>query len=232
MKRILKKLFRKLDNQYARDIFVLNELKKITKGKSILDAGCGSQRYKDYCSHLRYFSQDFGKYKTDQKIMIGAKRKSLYQYGKLDYISDIWNIPEKKNSFDVILCTEVLEHIPYPNETIKEFYRILKPNGKLILTAPSNCLRHFDPFFFYTGFSDRWYRKILGQYGFKINTIVAVGDYYLWLAGIIANTANTHSFFSKIILAPAFLYFFYKKKTTESINALCIGYHVVATKKS
>jgi len=71
-----------------------------------------------------------------------------YQYGQIDYIGDIWDIKELDNTFDEILCTEVFEHIPYPNETLKEFSRILKPGGILILTAPSNCLRHMDPYFF------------------------------------------------------------------------------------
>ena len=41
-------------------------------------------------------------------------------------MGDIWDIKEKNNVFDAILCTEVFEHIPYPNETIKEFSRLLK----------------------------------------------------------------------------------------------------------
>jgi SAM-dependent methyltransferase len=77
----------------------------------------------------------------------------------------------------IILCTEVFEHIPYPIETLKEFSRLLKKDGKLLLTAPSNCLRHMDPYFFYSGFSDRWYEKFLNDNGFELESIEAVGDY-------------------------------------------------------
>jgi len=75
-------------------------------------------------------------------------------------------VGEKDGFFDAILCTEVFEHIPFPIETTKEFARLLKPGGKLILTAPANCLRHMDPYFFYSGFSDRFFEKILGDAGF------------------------------------------------------------------
>lgn len=228
-----KNLSKKLNNQYERDDFVIGELKKISAGKIVLDAGCGSQRYRQYCSHLAYKAQDFGQYTTDDKKMMGSDGvggKDGYQYGTLDYVSDIWNIPESDETFDAILCTEVFEHIPYPAETIKEFSRLLKKNGKLILTAPSNCLRHMDPYFFYSGFSDRWYEKFLKDHGLQIETISAVGDYYSWLAAEMARTANTHSIFAKLALTPAFVYYCNKAKTQASVDTLCMGYHVVATK--
>ena len=132
-------------NYNEREEFIVKSLQSLDG--NILDAGCGSQRYKKYCSHLNYKSQDFGLYKTEEKIGF-ASDTDKYNYGKLDYQGDIWNIDEVDNYFDNIICTEVFEHIPYPIETVKEFSRLLKPGGKLILTAPSNCLRHMDPYFF------------------------------------------------------------------------------------
>lgn len=120
-----------------------------------------------------------------------------YSYGKLDYVGDIWQIEESAEAFDTILCTEVLEHIPYPVETIKEFRRLLKPHGILILTAPSNCLRHMDPYFYYSGFSDRWFKKILPENNFEIQKLEAIGDYYRWLMVEMFRTAKTHSFLSR-----------------------------------
>jgi SAM-dependent methyltransferase len=228
----LKEILKSLNNQFERDDFVISELKKINNGYKILDAGCGSQRYKRHCKHLDYKSQDFGKYKQDHKITILSKNHdATYKYGELDYVGNIWEIDEEDETFDAILCTEVLEHIPYPNETIKELSRLLKPNGKLILTAPSNCLRHFDPYFFYTGFSDRWYEKLLTQNQFEIEKLLPVGDYYSWISVELAREASANGFLTKLILAPAFFYFYNKKSTSESINTLCMGYHLTAIKK-
>jgi SAM-dependent methyltransferase len=220
-----------INNQLNRDSFIRAELEKIQAGKLLLDAGCGNQPYREFCSHLDYKAQDFGQYSTDlKKTLKGSYVEEKYKYGHLDYVGDIWDIKEQSNTFDVILCSEVFEHIPHPIETIKEFSRLLKKNGKLILTAPSNSLRHMDPYFFYSGFSDRWFEKFLGENDFKIESIDPVGDYYRWLMVEMFRTAISHSIYAKLVLAPAFLYFYNKNKSAVSVNTLCMGYQIVAIK--
>ena len=124
LKNLLIKYFLFRDSDKRRMEWVEKILLKLNANSKILDAGCGPQQYKQYCKHLNYYSQDFAKYngKGDGKGL----QKNNWKYGELDYIGDIWKIDEKDNFFDVILCTEVLEHIMYPNETIKEFSRLLK----------------------------------------------------------------------------------------------------------
>lgn len=228
----MKTLRRKLNNQHVRDEFVVAELKKLPIGALLLDAGCGSQRYRQFCNHLEYRAQDFGQYKVAERQMLGQKKEEeVYSYGNLDYVSDIWSIPEEDATFDAILCTEVLEHLPYPIETIREFGRLLKSGGTLILTAPSNCLRHMDPIFFSSGFSDRWFERILPESSLVIHKIEPVGDYYGWMLVELARTAQAKSLFAKLLLAPAFLYYGTRKKSDASVNTLCMGYHVLATKR-
>jgi SAM-dependent methyltransferase len=183
---------------------------------------------------LRYRAQDCGTYVVDERRSIGRIQvagEAAYEYGPLDYVGDIWNIAEEPGTFDAILCTEVFEHIPYPIDTVREFSRLLRAGGVLILTAPGNCLRHMDPYYFYSGFSDRWYEKVLQDHGFTIESLQAVGDYYSWLAVEILRTARTHSVVATILLAPAFVYLRSKKRTTLSVDTMCMGYHVVARKK-
>jgi SAM-dependent methyltransferase len=232
---LLANVRKRLNNLNERTEWVKKQLELLPPGSLILDAGCGSQQFRKYCQHLNYKAQDFGQYIADEKKMLGAESGGLgsdggYVYGELDYTGDIWHVPEKDSMFDAILCTEVFEHIPYPNETIAEFNRLLKPGGKLILTAPSNCLRHMDPYFYYSGFSDRWYDRILNKNNFILKEIIAVGDYYSWMSVEIARTAMTHSLFTKILLFPAFLFYYNMKKTEVSVSTLCGGYHVVAIK--
>lgn len=227
------------DTQANRDAFISERLKDIPAGSVILDAGCGSQRYKPFCSHLIYKAQDFGGYITEEKTTlispmlsanIDAYSPEGYAYGALDYVGNIWEIKESDRRFDAILCTEVFEHIPYPNETVSEFSRLLKTGGTLILTAPSSCLRHMDPYFFYSGFSDRWHHKILTENGFEIESMEQVGDYYSWMAYELAKSAFTHSIFAKIALLPAFLFFNFKNETDVSRNSLCFAYQITAKK--
>jgi len=231
----VRKVVEKLDPEYDRDAFVAGCLKALPAGIKLLDAGCGSQRYRQYCGHLEYKAQDFGLYSTDEKKMLGSDGVGGiggYQYGALDYVGDIWDIDEADATFGAVLCTEVLEHVPYPIETVRELCRLLRPGGTLILTAPANALRHMDPYFFNAGLSDRWYKKFLPENGMTIETLRAVGDYYRWMAVETARTAWTQSLLAKILLLPAFLYFYNKKRTQISADTLCLEYYVVAVKRA
>lgn len=62
-----------------------------------------------------------------------------------NYIADLCQnnsniIPD--NFFDIIVCTEVLEHTLNPFEAVKEIYRILKPNGVVCVSVPFNFRIH------------------------------------------------------------------------------------------
>lgn len=54
---------------------------------------------------------------------------------EVDVVGDAHNQPFKDNEFDIILCTEVLEHLSEPKMAISEMRRLLKQNGKLLLTT-------------------------------------------------------------------------------------------------
>jgi SAM-dependent methyltransferase len=56
--------------------------------------------------------------------------------GRADYVVDITNIQFTDEMFDFIICNHVLEHIPDEAKAISELKRVLKPNGRLILTMP------------------------------------------------------------------------------------------------
>jgi len=73
LKDLIKKLpfirdwVKKLNNLNERSDWVERQLKILPEKSSLLDAGCGDQRYRRYCSHLLYKGQDFGKYRIDEK---------------------------------------------------------------------------------------------------------------------------------------------------------------------
>lgn len=167
-------------NAMNRDQWIISQLKKLTAGISLLDAGAGEQPYKKYCQHLHYVSQDFAQYNPE------AKKEGLqmqhWDYGKLDIISDVTAIPRPDGSFDAVLCTEVIEHIVNPIEAIKEFARLLKPGGQLLLTAPFCSMTHFAPYHFYSGYNRFFYETVLSQQGFDIAEMEENGNYFEYLA--------------------------------------------------
>jgi SAM-dependent methyltransferase len=80
-----------------------------------------------------------------------------------DIKADICNLPFEDNSFDVILCNHVLEHIPDDTKALQEIYRILKPNGWAILQIPQDYNR--EQTFEDDSITDPKERaKIFGQY--------------------------------------------------------------------
>jgi SAM-dependent methyltransferase len=61
-------------------------------------------------------------------------------------VGDIQQCPQiSDNSFDVIVCTQVLEHVPNPFLAVSELHRMLKPGGILLLTVPAAFPYHADP---------------------------------------------------------------------------------------
>ena len=58
-----------------------------------------------------------------------------------DVKADICNLPFSDNSFDVILCNHVLEHIPNDIKAMQELYRVLKPGGWGIFQIPQDLKR-------------------------------------------------------------------------------------------
>jgi len=101
------------------------------KGK-ILDIGCGTGDFLAYCKTKNW--NVLGLEPDSDARSIALKNKVMAH--PLDYIKSIEN-----ESIDVITMWHVLEHVYHLNDDIKEFKRILKPNGTLIIAVP-NCSSH------------------------------------------------------------------------------------------
>jgi SAM-dependent methyltransferase len=80
-----------------------------------------------------------------------------------DVKADICNLPFKENSFDVILCNHVLEHIPDDTKSMQELYRVLKPGGWGVFQIPQDLNREVT--FEDNSITDKKERaEIFGQY--------------------------------------------------------------------
>lgn len=225
-------------NQEYRDKWLEKALSSIECNSRILDAGAGELQYKKFCLHLRYVSQDFAQY-NGLGDNTGLQMQS-WDNSKLDIISDITNIPEPDASFDAIMCIEVFEHLPNPVLAIKEFSRLLKSNGTLIITAPFCSLTHFAPYHFASGFNKYFYEKHLTEHGFEILEITPNGNYFEYLAQEVRRVPEIGRKYSNIqlsfwerICVTSFLKLLQKFNSKEkgSNELLCFGYHVKALKK-
>ncbi|MBT7703786.1 methyltransferase domain-containing protein [Candidatus Peregrinibacteria bacterium] len=232
------------DNEKDRVEWVKKILLKIPKGYRILDAGAGELPYKKLCKHLDYVSQDFAEY--DGKGDDSGLQTGDWDGKNIDIVSDITNIPEEDASFEAIMCIEVFEHLPEPVKAIKEFSRLLKKDGYLIITAPFCSLTHFAPYHFCTGFNKYFYEKHLPDYGFEILEVTRNGNFFHYIAqeinripSVAVQYSNGKSKFKLYLLEillllvkfPLFvLIWFLNKKDKNSAELLCHDYHIFAKK--
>ncbi|MGE4511450.1 MAG: class I SAM-dependent methyltransferase [Sulfurimonadaceae bacterium] len=227
-----------LNNESFRQEWIKNTLKQVPSGLHLLDAGAGELANKKYCQHLEYISQDFCQY--DGKGDAQALQTGEWDTSKIDIVSDITSIPVENESFDVVLCTEVFEHLPDPVSALNELVRVLKKDGLLILTAPFCSLTHFAPYHFSSGFNKYFYQHHLGALNCEIKELTENGNFFEYLAQEIHRiptiadkySHSKFSFFDRLaqkILLKALNRF--SKKDFGSKELLCYGYHVVAIKK-
>ncbi|MEM9830571.1 MAG: methyltransferase domain-containing protein [Bacteroidota bacterium] len=224
-------------NEATRHQWMKETLKKIPAGARILDAGAGELRFKKYCTHLEYVSQDFGQY-DGQGDQAGLQTKT-WDNSKLDIVSDIIDIPVESESFDAIMCNEVLEHVPNPVAAIRELHRILKKEGYLILTAPFCSLTHFAPYHFSTGFSRYYYETHLEALGYDILDLHTNGNYFEYLAQELRRLPSVGDQYTqqkpdssqKLALKAILSYLEQASQADQgSDELLCFGYQVFAQK--
>src|SRR4029078_9771466 len=162
-------------NSRARDAWIRSKAKIVPGGSRVLDVGAGTAPYRDLFSHCEYRTHDFAEYGKYQDGSEG-------QYTKLDYVSDICSIPVLNSSFDVVVCTEVLEHVPRPIDALQEMVRVLRPNGRLFITAPLGSGQHQQPFHFYGGFTEFLYQKFLREFACEVVEITPNHGFFAHLA--------------------------------------------------
>lgn len=225
-------------NEAVRKEWLKQTLDRIPSNLRLLDAGAGELANKKFCQHLNYVSQDFCQYEGNgdtKGLQMGS-----WDTKKIDIVSDITDIPEDNESFDVILCTEVLEHLPDPVKALQEFQRLLIKDGILILTAPFCSLTHFAPYHYSSGFNSYFYEYHLGQLGFELKEVKRNGNFFEYLGQEIhriPSMANRYSsqkvskierFAIKVILN---MLERFSRNDTTSDEVLCFGYQVMAIKK-
>jgi SAM-dependent methyltransferase len=130
----------------------------------VLDVGCGRRPYRSYFQHV--------------KRMRGCDFDAAR--GPVDFACPADKIPLPDQSLDGILCTEVLEHVPDPLAVWREFYRVLRPGGKVLLSTPMYWPGHEEPYDFYR-YPEFGLRRLLAESGFELKALVPRGGVWVFL---------------------------------------------------
>lgn len=165
----------------------------ILDGK-VLDFGCGSKPYKHiFPNATEYIGVDY---------LIEGRTENI---DVIDFYYDGKRIPFEDNTFDGILCTEVLEHVFNVEEVINELNRVLKPNGKAIITTPFMWEEHEMPYDF-ARYTTPALKHLYTKNGFKIianrksgNTVYVIFQFGL---NYVKNILPQNKFVRQILLLP------------------------------
>jgi SAM-dependent methyltransferase len=126
------------------------DLHKTSEKISILDYGCGGSPYRGLFPNSKYFRADFT------------------PCDGLDFVLPAdSSVSAPDSSFDMVLSTQVLEHVPDPANYVAECFRVLKSGGFFVLTTHGLFEDHGCPYDFQRWTADGL-RLLLERAGFQI----------------------------------------------------------------
>ena len=111
-------------------------------GSKVLDAGCGAGRHLSeafrrqgvHVTGIDVCFEDVSKARDILRMMAKEGESGNGPWGV--FVGDITRLPFSDISFDLVVCSEVLEHIPDDGTAIGEIIRVLKPGGLLAVSVP------------------------------------------------------------------------------------------------
>ena len=124
---------------------LIEKINKKSDTKYLLDVGCGTGEFLNTCQNAGWQVQGI---EPDNYARNAAQKKYHLTVNDEDYLSTAF-----ENSFDCITMWHVLEHVPNLNERLQTLYKLLKPNGRLIIAVP-NC----------SSYDAQQYQKYWGAY--------------------------------------------------------------------
>ncbi len=148
--------------------FVDRAAAEVPSGARLLDAGAGEGPYRARFPHVRYVALD------------DRRGDPAWDYGRLHVAGDLIRMPLRDASFDAVLCTETLEHLTDPELFLRETARVLRPGGRLWLTAPMQFREHQAPHDYFR-YTRHGLALLLGRAGFAQVAIEPEGGYFRFL---------------------------------------------------
>lgn len=98
--------------------------------------------------------------------------------------ADVHALPFRAGAFDAVKATEILEHVADVARALAECRRVLKPGGRLVITAPFLERLHGDPGD-YARYTRPMWERLLAEAGLRVVTITPQGGYFSHLAGLL-----------------------------------------------
>ncbi len=201
---------------------VATAIKVHARGR-ILDLGCGRCPF-------------FGLYRplTDDVVCVDWE-KSQHPVEHADLYCDLsQRLPLEDASFDTVLHTQVLEHIPTPESLVQEISRVLKPDGKLILSVPFMYWIHEAPYDYYR-YTEYALQRFCAVADFELLELTALGGPLDVLCDVAGKSAARlpliGRWISRSIQAPAWWIHRVRKNKDTKRSAMPLVYLLTAKKR-
>lgn len=137
----------------------------LPRGAHLLDAGAGEGRYKPWFPRLHYVGLDL------------AVGDTSWNYGRLDVIADLNELPFADATFDAALNIVTIEHLQEPLRALTEIARTLRPGAPFLLVAPLEWEVHQAPHDYFR-YTRHGMQLILEKAGFDRIVIHPSGGYF------------------------------------------------------
>jgi len=148
--------------------FVGRAAAAVAPGSRVLDLGAGEGRYREAFAGRMYVAVD---------LALGDPR---WDYGGLDVLADLHRLPFRDACADAVVATQTLEHLVDPQEFLREAARVLRPGGRLFVTAPQGFREHQAPHDYWR--FTRWSLALLAERaGFREVEVEVLGGYFAFM---------------------------------------------------
>lgn len=149
------------------DEFYIRQAASLKAGSRVLDLG-GKRSPKRGRFRIEHYD-------------VRVRYANLSTANRPDVQTDAATLPFKNETFDAVICAEMLEHVADPVSVIREAYRVLRGRGVLLMTVPFLFPLHADPYD-YCRYTDHYWRENLVKVGFVDLAVEPQG--YFWSVAV------------------------------------------------
>ena len=193
--------WKKVITKYILDERHMTEKDRVTIGKWLVVDNPNYSVRRFYIDN--FFTRHISLFPADSLILdMGGKKKNKrglfniedydlhVKYANIDkttepdYLCNLAVVPVDDGSFDGVVISEVLEHVPDPGKVLKETCRILKPGGRALICTPFLLHVHPDPVD-YGRYTDHYFETVLADIGFRNISIEKQGGFFSVLANML-----------------------------------------------
>lgn len=145
-------------------------------GSVVLDAGSGTAPYREVFADMAYRTSDWAGSVHDEAL-------------NADIVAPLHQLPVPDGTFDAVICTQVLEHVPDPLAALTEVRRVLRPGGAVWITVPHVWELHEEPhdYFRYTIYG---LLSLLERAGFEAVEVESYGGLFSVLGQLMRNAGS------------------------------------------